>query len=76
LSYKEQRALEAQQRELDDLPHQIEALEAEQHRLSAAMAEPAFYQRDSSEIAQAVQQLKELEEALAAAYQRWEELER
>jgi ATP-binding cassette subfamily F protein uup len=76
LTYKEQRALEAQQRELAELPHQIEALEAEQHRLSAAMSAPAFYQRDSSEIAQAVQQLKELEEALAAAYQRWEELER
>jgi ATP-binding cassette subfamily F protein uup len=76
LTYKEQRALEAQQRELAELPHQIEALEAEQHRLSAAMASPAFYQRDSSEIAQAVQQLKDLEEALAAAYQRWEELER
>jgi ATP-binding cassette subfamily F protein uup len=76
LTYKEQRVLEAQQRELAELPHQIETLEAEQHRLSAAMASPAFYQRDSSEIAQAVQQLKDLEEALAAAYQRWEELER
>jgi ATP-binding cassette subfamily F protein uup len=75
LSYKEQRALEARQRELAELPHQIEALEAEQHRLSAAMAEPAFYQRDSAEIAQAVQQLKDLEEALASAYLRWEELE-
>ena len=76
LTYKEQRALEAQQRELAELPHQIETLEAEQHRLSAAMSATAFYQRDSSEIAQAVQQLKDLEEALAAAYQRWEELER
>jgi ABC transport system ATP-binding/permease protein len=75
MSYKEQRALEAQQRELAELPHKIEALEAEQHRLSAAMAEPAFYQCDSSEIAQAVQQLKDLEAAVAAAYQRWEELE-
>jgi ABC transport system ATP-binding/permease protein len=76
LSYKEQRALEAQQRELAELPHQIETLETEQHRLSAAMAAPAFYQRDSAEIAQDVQQLKDLEEALTAAYQRWEELER
>jgi ABC transport system ATP-binding/permease protein len=75
LTYKEQRALEAQQRELAELPHKIEALEAEQHRLSAAMAVPAFYQRDSAEIAQAVQQLKNLEAELAAAYQRWEELE-
>ena len=75
LTYKEQRALEAQQRELAELPHQIETLEAEQHRLSAAMSATAVYQRDSSEIAQAVQQLKDLEETLAAAYQRWEELE-
>ncbi len=75
LSYKEQRALEAQQRELAELPHTIEKLEIEQHRLSAAMAEPAFYQRDRAEIAQAVQQLKGLEDQLAAAYQRWVELE-
>ena len=75
LTYKEQRALEAQQRELAELPHRIETLEAEQHRLSAAMAEPAFYQQDRAEIAQAVQHLKDLEEQLAAAYQRWAELE-
>jgi ATP-binding cassette subfamily F protein uup len=75
LTYKEQRALETQQRELAELPHTIETLEIEQHRLSAAMAEPAFYQRDRSEIAQAVQRLKDLEEQLAAAYQRWAELE-
>ncbi len=75
LTYKEQRALEAQQRELAELPHMIETLEAEQHHLSAAMAEPAFYQRDRAEIARAVQQLKDLEEQLAAAYQRWAELE-
>ncbi|MBI5563624.1 MAG: ATP-binding cassette domain-containing protein [Chloroflexi bacterium] len=75
LSYKEQRALEAQQRELAELPHTIERLETEQHRLSAAMAEPAFYQRDRAEIAQAVQELKDLEEQLTAAYQRWVELE-
>jgi len=75
LTYKEQRVLEAQQRELAELPQKIESLEAEQHRLSAAMASPAFYQRDSSGIAQAVQQLKDLEEELALAYKRWEELD-
>jgi ABC transport system ATP-binding/permease protein len=75
LTYKEQRALEARQQELAELPQKIERLEAEQHRLSAAMADPAFYQRDSSEIAQSVQQLKDLESELAAAYKRWEELE-
>ncbi len=75
LTYKEQRALEAQQRELAELPQTIERLEAEQHRLSAAMAQPAFYQRDPAEITQAVQRLKDLEEQVAAAYQRWAELE-
>ena len=75
LSYKEQRALEAQKQELAELPGRIEALEAEQHRLTAAMADPAFYQRDSAEIAQAANRHRELEEELAAAYARWEELE-
>ena len=75
LTYKEQRALEAQQRELAELPQTIERLEAERHRLSAAMAQPAFYQRDPAEITQAVQRLKDLEEQVAAAYQRWAELE-
>jgi ABC transport system ATP-binding/permease protein len=75
LSYKEQRAREAEQRELAELPGQIEALEAEQHRLSAAMAGADFYQRDSAEISRDVERLKELEGALTHAYTRWEELE-
>jgi ATP-binding cassette subfamily F protein uup len=73
--YKELRAREAQKRELDELPQRIEALEAEQHRLSAAMAGPEFYQQDNSEITRSVNRLKELEEELSRAYQRWEELE-
>ena len=39
------------------------------------MAGPAFYQQDSAEIAQAAARLKELEDELATAYQRWEDLE-
>jgi ABC transport system ATP-binding/permease protein len=75
LSYKEQRALEAQQKELAELPKRIESLEAEQHALAAAMTLPTFYQQDSAQIAQASNRLKELETELAQAYQRWEELE-
>jgi ABC transport system ATP-binding/permease protein len=75
LTYKEQRALEAQKRELAELPGRIEALESEQHNLTKAMADPVFYQRDSAEIAQAANRLKELEEELALLYKRWEELE-
>lgn len=74
-SYKEQRALEAMKRELAELPARIEAMEIEQHRLSAAMADPAFYQQDGAEIARSANRLKELEEELAQAYHRWEELE-
>ncbi len=75
LSYKEQRAREAQKLELAGLPGLIEALEAEQHRLSAAMADAAFYQKDSAEIARTVSRLKALEDELAQAFRRWEELE-
>ena len=76
LSYKEQRALEAQQKELAELPKIIEALEKEQHHLAEAMASPAFYQRDNADITKTVERLKELEIELANAYQRWEELEK
>jgi ATP-binding cassette subfamily F protein uup len=75
MSYKEQRALEAIRQELAELPAHIEALETEQHRLSVAMADPTFYQRDSAEIAQTASRLKELEEELAQAYHRWEEID-
>ena len=75
LSYKEQRALEAQKKELAELPKRIESLEAEQHALAAAMTLPTFYQQDSAKITQASNRLKELEAELAQAYQRWEELE-
>jgi ATP-binding cassette subfamily F protein uup len=75
LTYKEQRALEEQKKELAALPGRIERLEAEQHALAAAMASPTFYQQDSAQIAQASNRLKELEAELAEAYQRWEELE-
>ena len=74
-SYKEQRAIEAMQRELAELPQRIEALEAEQLLLTEAMSSPAFYQRDSAEKARVANRLKEIEEELAQAFQRWEELE-
>jgi len=39
------------------------------------MASPAFYQQDSAEITRLVNQLKEMQDELTQAYQRWEELE-
>jgi ATP-binding cassette subfamily F protein uup len=76
VSYKEQRALEAQKRELAEMPRRIEKLEAEVHSLADLMATPTFYQRDNAEIMRVVAQLKDLQDELAAAYQRWEELEK
>ena len=37
--------------------------------------QPEFYERDHTEIAKAADELKSLEEELAAVYTRWEELE-
>jgi ATP-binding cassette subfamily F protein uup len=75
LTYKEQRVLEAQKRELAEMPKRIESLENAQHQLMVAMNDPLFYQRDSAEIARDAARLKELEDQLAQAFERWEELE-
>lgn len=76
LSYKEQRALESQKRELVELPQKIEKLEADIHTLTVEMATPTFYQQDSAEITRIVNKLKEMQDELAQAYHRWEELEK
>lgn len=67
LSYKEQR-------ELEELPSKIESLEQEQSALQAQFASADFYKQDANAIATATARLKQLEEELAVAYQRWESL--
>ena len=74
-SYKEKREREARQRELAELPQRIESLESEIHERTVVMSDPAFYQQDNAEITRAVDRLKELQDELALAYARWEELE-
>lgn len=68
LSHKEKR-------ELEELPAQIEQLEAERHALHATMADPAFYRQDGAAIAETKAKLEALEQTLGAAYERWETLE-
>lgn len=63
------------QKELANLPNKIAKLEAEQAQLHQQMAQPEFYQQDPAKVAAVLQQLKQLEENLEIAYQRWEELE-
>jgi len=68
LGFKEKREMEA-------LPEQIENLESLIRALHANMADPSFYKRDRIALAQSKARLDELEQALAAAFRRWEELE-
>ena len=68
LSYNEKRELEA-------LPKQIEALEAEHHELHQKMEDPAFYQGPGGVITDAVNRLQEIQDELSRLYHRWGELE-
>ena len=68
LSFKESR-------ELERLPLKIETAEEEQAKLYNAMSDPAFYQGNGEAVASAKARLAELEQLLAAAYDRWQELE-
>ncbi|MDR0213119.1 MAG: ATP-binding cassette domain-containing protein [Comamonas sp.] len=65
LSYKEQR-------ELEQLPAQIAALEAEQTTLREQLADPNIYASDNARAMQLHQRDGEIEEALMAALERWE----
>jgi len=67
LSYKEQR-------ELEQLPEQIEAFEAEQRTLRAELADGTLYARDHERAALLSRRDGEIEELLMQALERWEAL--
>ncbi len=67
LSYKEQRELEA-------LPGQIEALEAEQKALRLELEDTGIYQRDARRAAALHARDAAIEDELMQALERWEEL--
>lgn len=67
LSYKEQR-------ELDELPARLEALESEQKALEAEMATPAFYTQAKQVVADKQARFGLIEEQLMAMLERWEAL--
>jgi ATP-binding cassette subfamily F protein uup len=68
LTYKDQRELEL-------LPARIEVLESKIAELHAEMAAPDFYKQPGDVIAARTQVLRQLENDLAAAFARWEQLE-
>ena len=76
LKTKQKRKLSfSEQREIQALPAQIEALEQEQSTLHANMADPAFYRQPKEAVAAAVNRLTELAAEITHAYARWEYLE-
>jgi len=67
LSFKEQR-------ELDELPGRIDALEAEQRELATLLAQPDTYTRQADRAAQAQVRHAQIEAELLQALERWEAL--
>ena len=63
------------QRELDQLPKQIEEMEEQLDALRGETAESDFYQRDHKLVAGVLEKLSAMETDLEQAYQRWTELE-
>src|SRR5919108_765707 len=68
LTYKEQR-------ERENLPVKIEALEAEQSELHKLMGEPDFYRQPGEKIAASMDRLKKVKRELEDCYERWQFLE-
>jgi ATP-binding cassette subfamily F protein uup len=68
LSYKERR-------ELEGMPERIQRLEAEQLKLTEAVADPNLFKQDPGEGAAALQRLQSLASELEGAYSRWDVLE-
>ncbi|MDH3416827.1 MAG: ATP-binding cassette domain-containing protein, partial [Gammaproteobacteria bacterium] len=68
LSYKDQR-------ELDQLPEEIETLEASIATVHQEIAEPKFYSQDPETVQEALRRLADAEEQLELRVERWSELE-
>jgi ATP-binding cassette subfamily F protein uup len=68
LTYKEQR-------ERQNLPDRIEALEAEQGELHKLMGEADFYRQRGDKITATMERLESVKRELEACYERWQFLE-
>jgi ATP-binding cassette subfamily F protein uup len=64
-----------ERRELDALPGAIEALEAEQHALTARMCEPRYHQQAPETLRADRQRAEAIEHALAEKFERWAALD-
>jgi len=68
LSFKEQK-------ELEELPVQIDEMEAKQEVVNDKISDPKFYQQEQDAINIVLGELAKIEKDLAQAYKRWDELE-
>jgi ATP-binding cassette subfamily F protein uup len=68
MSYKDQR-------ELENLPKQIETMENRQAELNATLNSADFYQQNPDAVKTVLDEARALELALEAAYQRWNQLD-
>ncbi|WP_338848252.1 ATP-binding cassette domain-containing protein [Massilia sp. W12] len=68
LSYKEQR-------ELDELPGRIAALEAEQKQISERLADADLYRSQPDEVKRLNERFAQIDEDLLLALEKWEEIE-
>ncbi len=64
-----------EQRQLEQLPIEIEALETEQQTLVARMSDPAWHKSSAQQIRADQLRISEIETLLAEKFARWEELE-
>lgn len=64
-----------EKRELEELPTKIEALDAEQAKLTAQLGDPTLYTERATEVPALKARLEAIESESAAAFTRWEELE-
>jgi len=65
----------SEKRELEQLPGKIESMEIEIASIHEVMADPGYYQQPADKIASDASRLKQLQDRLALAFSRWEELE-
>jgi len=64
-----------EKRELDELPNKIDIIEQEQSQITAALAKPALYRDQPEQVDQLNRRYALLEQELASALSRWEQLE-
>jgi len=62
-------------KELEEMPKQIQVLEAEQTLIHEKMADPIFFKQTANKLAESTSQLSMITQQLEKLYGRWEELE-